>query len=117
MALTDAIRGLIAGPVVSIAGPFRADISITPQTGRTASGPTYGTPYPSKAMVENVSEQVASLDGTVKVSSAKFTFFEQIDIKEGDRITLNGVTTAVVKVGGLLDETGKPYLPEAWTGK
>jgi hypothetical protein len=117
MSLPDLVRSLIAGPVVSLAGPFRVTISITPMTGRSTYGPTYGTPFSADALVENSSESIASADGTVKVSTAKFTFFEQLEIHEGDRITLNGVTTTVVKVAGLLDETGAPYLPEAWTGK
>lgn len=118
MAFTDLIRSLIAGPVVSIAGPLRTTVGHTAMTGRGAYGPTYeATPTEREAIVENVSELVTSADGTQKISTAKFTFFEQIPIKEGDRLTLNGVTTNVVKVAGLLDETGVPYLPEAWTGK
>lgn len=117
MSLPDLVRSLVAGPVTAIAGPFRATITITPQTGRTTFGPIYGSPYPALALVEATSEQISSADGTTKVSASKYTFFEQLEIKEGDRITINGVTTAVIKVGGLLDERGKPYLPVAWTGK
>lgn len=80
-------------------------------------GPTYGTPFDAQAIVENVSENVASSGGTQRVSSAKFTFLEAIEIHEGDKITLNGVTTAVIKVAGPLDENGDPYVPEAWVGK
>jgi hypothetical protein len=117
MGLPDLVRSMISGPVTSIAGPFRTTILHIPQTGRGTYGPTYGDPVPRLALVEQVSETVTSADGTDKVSTSKFTFFEPVPIKEGDRITLNGVTTNVVKVGGLLDETGKPYVPEAWTGK
>jgi len=117
VALSDTIRAAIAGPVVKIAGPLRTAITITPRTGRDIHGPTYGTPRAAKALVENTSMMVTAADGTQKLSTAKFTFFEREVIAEGDRITLNGVTTNVVKIGGLLDETGIPYLPQAWTGK
>lgn len=117
MSIPDIIRGAVAGPVTEILGEMRTPITILPQTGRTAKGPVYGTAYAAQALVENTSEQVTSADGTVRVSAAKFTFFEQLEIHEGDRITLNGVTTTVVKVGGLLDETGKSYVPEAWVGR
>lgn len=117
MGLPDIIRGLIAGPVTSVTGGLRTQVVHTPMTGRGTYGPTYGSPVTRLALVEHVGQVVASADGTEKLSTAKFTFYEQITINEGDRLTVNGVTTTVVKVGGLLDETGKPYLPEAWTGK
>lgn len=117
MSLPDTVRNIIAGPVLSIAGPFRADIVVTPITGSTMYGPTYGTPFAAQALVENISESVTSANGTQRVSAAKYTFLEPIEIQEGDKITLNGVTTAVIKIGGQLDETGVPYVPEAWTGK
>lgn len=117
MSLPDLIRSLIAGPVEGIAGQFRATITITPLTGSGMYGPTYGSPFSAEAIVENVSELVASASGTNRVSAAKFTFLERMTIAEGDRITLNGVTTVVIKVAGPLDETGVPYAPEAWTGK
>jgi hypothetical protein len=118
MSLPDTVRNIIAGPVLAIAGPFRADIVITPIIeGSDMYGPTYGDPFDAQALVENVSEAVTSANGTSRVSAAKFTFLDRLVVNEGDLITLNGVTTAVVKIGGLLDETGVPYVPEAWTGK
>lgn len=116
MGLPDLVRNLIAGPVTSVAGPFRAPIQVIPLTGRNAKGPTYGAPEDDEAIVENVSQVVVDAGGNEKVSSAKFTFFEQRPIKPGDHIILNGKESLVIKVGGLLDETGAPYLPEAWTG-
>jgi hypothetical protein len=115
--LPDLVKSMIANVVVPVAGPFRAPIQVVPMTGRTAKGPVYGPPEDDVALVENVSETVLDASGTEQVSNAKFTFFTPRPIKEGDRIVLNGVTTAVVKVGGLLDDTGVPYLPEAWTGR
>lgn len=117
MSIPDTIRGVIAGPVKNILGPMRATIQVRPRIGRSVSGPVYGDLYTTQALVEQTSEEVTGADGTTHVSTAKFTFFEQLEINEGDRIILNGVETAVIKVGGLLDEKGKPYLPEAWTGK
>lgn len=117
MGLPDLVKRVISGPVTSIAGPFRAWTTITPMTGRGTKGPIYGTPFRKKALVEEVSQTVTSQDGTEKISTSHFTYFEQFTLNEGDRITLNGIQTNVIKVGGLLDPDGKPYLPEAWTGK
>lgn len=117
MSLMDLARNLIAGPGVSLAGPMRTPIQVIPVTGRTAKGPTYGDPEDDVALVENVSQMVVDATGTSsQLSTAKFTFLEPRAIKEGDRIVLNGVTSTVVKVGGLLDENGVPYVPEVWTG-
>lgn len=118
MGLPDLVRGLIAGPVTSIAGGFRASVGLNKMIGRDAYGPKYDpTTIPLEALVELDSEQVAAQDGTQKVSSAHFTFYGPVNIAEGDHLTVNGIVMTIVKVGGLLDETGKPYLPEAWTGK
>jgi len=111
------IRGLIANVAAPLVGPMLTGIEISRVTGTTVSGPTYGPFEPDEALVEATNQVVASANGTEKVSVSKFTFFTQRPIREGDRIRLNGVITSVIKVGGLLDETGKPYLPEAWTGK
>lgn len=116
MGLPDIIRSAIA-TVEGIAGPLRATVLLTSVTGRTAYGPTYGDPVEQLALVEQVGETVASADGTEKLSTSKFTFFEPLEIHEGDRLAVNGVTTTVIKVGGLLDPDGVPYMPEAWTGK
>lgn len=118
MGLPDLVKSLIAGPVTGITGGFRAQVGHTKMTGRGTYGPTYeASPTNRLALVEMTSENVAGQDGVTKLSTSKYTFYEQIDIKEGDRLTVNGVTTTVIKVGGLLDPQGKPYLPEAWTGK
>lgn len=117
MGIPDTIRSLIAGPVVAVFGPMRTPIQVVRVTGRDTYGPTYGDPEDDEALVENISESVAGTDGVETVSGAKFTFFKQRAIAEEDQIILNGVTLTVIKVGGLLDETGVPYLPEAWTGK
>lgn len=133
MGLPDLVRNLIAGPVVSLAGPFRAEVLITQMIGRNTYGPIYAEePSLALALVESTTEQVTTADGSGKLSTSKFTFFEQepmtdqrtppspggrTTVHEGDKITLNGLTTTVIKVGGLLDETGKPYIPEVWTGK
>jgi hypothetical protein len=117
MGLPDLVQGLIAGPALALAGPFRATIGHIALTGRGMYGPTYGTEVPREAIVEMVSETVTAEDGTEHLSAAKFTFLEREPVNEGDRIVLNGVTTTVVKVAGLLDPTNLPYLPEAWTGK
>lgn len=116
MGLPDIIRSAVA-TVERIAGPLRATVLHSSVTGRNTYGPTYGTPAPQLALIEQVGETVASADGTERLSTSKFTFFEPLVIHEGDRLTLNGVTTTVIKVGGLLDPDGAPYLPEAWTGK
>lgn len=117
MGLVDIINKAIAGPITKIAGPLRAELLHTPITGSSVSGPTYGSPVPRKALIEYGSEQVASLDGTVHVSNAHFTFFEKFTLTEGDILTLNGRDMTVVKVAGLLDPNGVPYLPEAYTGQ
>lgn len=116
MGLPDIIRNAVA-TVERVAGPLRAEVFLTRVTGRNAYGPTYGAPVAQVALVEAVGEVVASADGTQKVSASKFTFFEPIAIHEGDRLTVNAVTTTVIKVGGVLDPDGVPYMPEAWTGK
>lgn len=117
MALPDVIRGAVA-TIERVAGPLRVDITHTPITGRTATGPTYGTPVARKAFVEFVGESVTSADGTEHVSSAKFTFFEPLAIAERERLTLDGVVMNVVKVDGVIDPlTKKMYAPTAWTGK
>lgn len=117
MGLPELIRGAVE-TVERVAGPLRVAITHTPVTGRTATGPVYGSPIAREALVEWVNESVASQDGTEHLSAAKFTFFESLTIQERDRLTVNGVTANVVKVGGLLDPaTGQPYLPQAWTGK
>jgi hypothetical protein len=113
------IRRLIAGPITSALGGLRVpNVQWTPIVGRDMYGPTYASaPTKVTALVEEVSENVASMDGTMKLSSLKLTFFGPVDIHEGDLITLKGRTTTVVKVGGLLDPEGDPYLPEVWTGR
>jgi len=116
MGLPDIIRRAVA-TVEGIAGPLRARVLLPRVTGRNAYGPTYGTPEPQLAMVEQVGQTVASQDGTEKLSTSKFTFFEPVVIHEGDRLTLNGVTTTVIKVEGLLDPDGVPYMAVALTGK
>lgn len=116
MGLPDLIRSAV-GTAERVAGPLRATVQHTAITGRDAYGPTYGAPMPRLFLVEAVGEVVASADGTQKLSASKFTALEPLTIHEGDRLTLNGVTTTVIKVGGLLDPDGVPYMPEAWTGK
>lgn len=117
MSLPDIIREAIAGPITEVLGPMRMTVTHTPLTGSGTYGPTYGTPVSVLAIVEQEHEVVASADGNEKAAVAKFTFLEQLTIKEGDRLTLNGVVSTVIKVGGVLDETGKPYAPQAWIGK
>lgn len=116
MALPDLIKSLIAGPITKVFGPFRAEVLVASMIDQGETGPVHDTPVPRLALVDLTSEQVMSQDGTVSVSKAKFTFFEAFGIKEGDEITLNGKVSRVVKVGGLLDPDGEPYIPEAWTG-
>jgi hypothetical protein len=118
MALSDLIKSLIAGPVTSIAGPLRTPIIHTSLTGTGTYGPIYSdTPVNRTALVEYMSKVVTDSQGNTHVSTAKFTFFEQFVIQEGDLIELNGVTSTIVAVSGLLDPDGLPYLPEAFTGK
>lgn len=118
MALPDLVRSMIDGPVRSIAGQFEAPVVLNKLTGRNTYGPTYGPNIPTQAVVDLTSETVAANDGTQKVTSGHFMFLDRsIVVAEGDRITLNGVMLTVVKAGGQLDETGKAYVPEAWTGK
>lgn len=113
----DLIKTLINDVAKPLTNDLRTPVLWTKQTGRTAYGPIYGLPSKQTALIEAAGETVASADGTEKVSSSKFTFFDPITIAEGDRLTVNGVTATVIKVGGLLDPDGKPYLPQAWTGK
>jgi hypothetical protein len=116
MGLPDLIRRALA-TAEAVAGPLRATVLHTPLTGRGTYGPTYGTPVDRLFLVEAVGQVVASADGTQHVSSSKFTALDPFPMSEGDRLTLNGVTATVIKVGGLLDPDGQPYAPQAWTGK
>ncbi len=116
MSLPDVVKALIAGPITTVLGPFRAEVLVAPMVDQGETGPIHDTPVPRLALVELLSEEVMSQDGTVSVSKAKFTFFDEFGIKEGDEITLNGKVSRVVKIGGTLDPDGKPYVPEAWTG-
>jgi hypothetical protein len=115
--LTDLVHSMVAGPITEIAGQFRASIEIAPRTGRDRYGPTYGDFVSAEALVEMTSETVMGSDGTERVSGSKLTFFGPTTIVEGDRVRLNGVVSDVIKIGGLLDPTGVPYVPEAWLGK
>jgi hypothetical protein len=117
MGLPDLVRSLIAGPVQSIAGPFRMTIQHIVLSGTGTYGPTYAAPVNAEAVVTNTPEVVTSQNGTERVASSKLQFLEQYPIKEGDRVTINGVTSTVIKVGSELDENGQPYAPVAWTGK
>jgi hypothetical protein len=111
------IKKLVGGVATDLTDSLRTEIQHVPQTGSGRYGPEYGEPVLREALIIAKSETVASADGTEKVSSSHFTFFEQFTLKEGDRFILNGVTMNVIKVGGLLDPDGVPYIPEAWTGK
>jgi hypothetical protein len=115
--------GLIRGLVKNVAKPLTESVRVpdilwTPMIGRDQYGPKHATkPTKVSAMVESTSETVATENGTLRLSSMKFTFFDPINIREGDWLTLNDRKMTVIKVGGLLDPDGKPYLPEAWTGR
>ena len=119
MAIPDLIRSLIAGPVVGIAGPLRTSVLLyRVVSGHDEYGPAHDTvPIEHEALVEEISENVAGQDGTIKVSSTKFTFFSHVDVAEGDIIELSGVQSTIIKVGGLLDERAQKYITEVWTGK
>jgi hypothetical protein len=101
------------------AGSVRATVGHRPIIGRDAYGEKHGDAIPREAMVEDLSQVVTSADGTERVSMAKLTFFESLDINEGDLFVLpDGKTGRVIKRGGLIDRgTSEPFVPEVWLGK
>jgi hypothetical protein len=122
MDLPSLVRKVIDGPVKKNLGSMRTEVFHSALGEPGVYGPTYGEPVKRLAMVESTSQLVTKADGTDAVSIAKYTFLEPIAIKEGDRLTFNGITADVVKVSGVMDpdptnKYKRPYLPEAWTGR
>ena len=99
------------------AGSIRVKAMHAPVIGHNAYGPIYSTtPTEVQAMMEISSERVVGQDNVEKVSAAVFDFFEPMDIKERDKLTVGDVTNVVIKVGGLVDPTNnKPFNPRVWT--
>lgn len=109
----------VAMPVIRrVAGSARAIVRHEPTVGRDTYGPKYGDIILREAIVEALTEPVASADGTERLSSAKLTFLEGIVVEERDRFTLpNGDQANVIKRGGLMRPDGIFYVTEVWLGK
>jgi hypothetical protein len=116
----DVIRNAVATIRQGPAGELRVTVVHVPITGRDGDGPTFGTPEPELAIVEDVAEEDK---GVAPVSRAKLTFLEPVEIQENDIFYLlqaGGSQTRAYRVlrhAGVKDPlTNGTYMTEVWLG-